>query len=249
MTEPEPKGPPPHRRVADELRAEIVAGHPPRGAELPKAGELAERFRVGKTTVHRALSTLRDEGLLDIRAGVGAFVREWTPILRDANQRLSAKQWGSGHSIWDADLQGRPMKVVTTTKTTSDVPREVRAQFDCETYLVRHRLFMVEREKVQLATSYLDAGVAAGSAIEGADTGAGGTFARLDEMGLKPSRFREDIRVRKPTQAEAEELDIGPNRSVIEIMRENATEDQRVVEMTHMVLVADAYVLRYHMHS
>lgn len=243
------KGPPPHRVVADALREEIASGKPPRGAELPKAAELAQRFGYGKTTIHRALATLQGEGLVVIRAGVGAFVRNWTPILRDANQRLSTKQWGSGHSIWEADLRGRAMVATTTVDMTRQVPAEVRALLDCETYLVRSRVYSVEGERVQLATSYLDASVVIGTPIADVDTGAGGTFARLGELGIAPSLFQEDIRVRKPSADEAKRLGIGPNRQVIEILRENATEEKRVVEVTHMILVADAYVLRYHMHS
>lgn len=251
MTEPEngqPKAPP-YRDVADVLRTEIAAGTPPRGEPLPKAGELAERFKVSKTTIHRAFALLRAEGLIEIRAGVGATVRNWATILRDANQRLSAKQWGSGHSIWDADLGGRPMKVETQVRITAEAPHEVRAILDARRYLVRDRIFTVDHERIQLAKSYLDAALVADSQIGEADTGAGGTFARLAELGLKPARFREDIRVRAPSVEERNALRIGPGRTVIEIMRENATEDQRVVEVTHMVLVADAYVLRYHMHS
>jgi GntR family transcriptional regulator len=245
----EPKSPPPYRRVADKLRAEIKAGKPGRGEALPTAMELSKRFKVGKTTIHRAFAVLQAEGLVEIRAGIGVSVRNWTPILRDANKRLAGQQWGRGHSIWEADLGDRPMNVETKPSFTTKVPQEVRDLLDVPRYLVRDRVFTVERERIQLATSYLDADLMEGTTVAEVDTGAGGTFARLKELGLEPTHFCEDIRIRAPLLKEEEALRIGPNRTVIEILRENATEDGRVVEVTHMILVADAYVLRYHIHS
>lgn len=239
----------PYREIADVLRREIEEGVYERGKRLPTAKALTERWKVSTTTVHRAFGVLEQDGLVDIRPGAGVYVRAWEPILRDANKRLSAKQWGSGHSIWEADLGIRPMQVETTVDVSEEVPAEVRALLDCARYQVRSRVFTVEHERVQLATSYLDADVVSGTAIGQVDTGEGGTFARLKDLGLAPSRFREDIRVRSARGDEAKALGLGANRTVVEIIRENATEAGQVVEVTHMILVADAYVLRYHMHS
>jgi GntR family transcriptional regulator len=238
-----------YREIADALRADIQAGVHAPGAKLPIAADIAKAHGTGKTVVYRAFAELQAEGLVDVRPGSGAFVRGWTPILRDANRRLARQQWGSGHSIWTADLGDRPMGVETTVSLAGDVPDFVREMLDVPRYRVRHRIFTVDRERVQIGVSYLDADVTDGTAIDDVDTGDGGTFARLDGVGLAPTRFREDIRVRKPSDAEAEALKIGTNRQVIEILRENATADGRVVEVTHMVLVADAYVLRYHVTS
>lgn len=244
MTEPLP-----YREIADVLRQEIEGGTYRKGEKLPAAKTLGARWEVSTTTIHRAFGVLEQDGLVDIRPGSGVYVRSWEPILRDANKRLSVKQWGSGHSIWEADLGIRPLHVETAVSTTDVVPAEVRALLDCARYQVRSRIFTVEHERVQLATSYLDATVTDATAIAEVDTGEGGTFARLKDVGLGPSRFREDVRVRSARADEAKALGLGANRTVIEIVRENATEDGQVVEVTHMILVADAYVLRYHMHS
>jgi GntR family transcriptional regulator len=141
------------------------------------------------------------------------------------------------------------MTVDVATSLVEEVPDEVRAELDAALYLMRDRVFRVDKQRVQLATSYLDAALASGTAIEAESTGEGGTFARLRELGVEPSRFREDLRVRYPTPDEAKRLQVGSQRPVVEILRSSATEELYVVEVTHMVLVADAYVLRYHLHS
>lgn len=52
-----------------------------------------------------------------------------------------------------------------------------------------------------------------------ADTGPGGTYARLAELGHAPARFREDLRSRMPQPDEADRLDIKPGTPVIDILR------------------------------
>lgn len=57
--------------------------------------------------------------------------------------------------------------------------------------IVRRRRFVLDGKPVLLSTSYLPAALVAGSAITQPDTGAGGTYARLAELGAAPVRFRE----------------------------------------------------------
>lgn len=237
------------REIADRLRADIKSGTYGPGAKLPTAVEIATASGTGKTVVYRAFATLQAEGLVDVRPGDRAYVRNWTPILRDANERLSGQRRDDGLSIWAADMGKRKWGVETTASTTTEVPTVVRELLDVSNYLVRRRVFTVDGERVQLGTSYLDAEVTDGTAIEEVDPGSGGTFGRLKELGRGPVSFREDIRTRTPSAEEVEALQIGANRQVYEIVRKNATADGDVVEVTHMVLVADAYVLRYHVTS
>lgn len=60
------------RLVADVLRHQIHAGGYPEG--LPGEGELAAEFFVSRNTVREALSTLKDEGLIDRGPKVGTHV-------------------------------------------------------------------------------------------------------------------------------------------------------------------------------
>jgi GntR family transcriptional regulator len=62
-----------YRDIADDLRAEIVAGEPAAGRLLPSESELSTRFGASRVTVRRALELLRDEGLVDSRQGFGWF--------------------------------------------------------------------------------------------------------------------------------------------------------------------------------
>jgi GntR family transcriptional repressor for pyruvate dehydrogenase complex len=62
--------------IVRQIRGLIGDGHLKSGDRLPPERDLAERFRVSRTSVREALRTLESLGLIEIRAGEGAFVRE-----------------------------------------------------------------------------------------------------------------------------------------------------------------------------
>lgn len=63
-----------YARVADELRAAIVAGRFRPGARLPSERALAEELGVSRATIVSALHLLRGEGLIETRRGAGSWV-------------------------------------------------------------------------------------------------------------------------------------------------------------------------------
>jgi len=96
-----------------------------------------------------------------------------------------------------------------------------------------------------LASSYLRLGMVEGTAIMRIDTGDGGTYARLAEIGHAPAHFREEMRCRLPTAEEAERLEMPLERPVIKLCRTAFDADGCAVEVTEMTLDSAAYVLEY----
>lgn len=64
------------RQIEETLAGEIRGGRWAEGARLPTEAELAQRFRVNRHTVRRAVSGLTDRGLVRVEQGRGIFVRE-----------------------------------------------------------------------------------------------------------------------------------------------------------------------------
>ena len=60
--------------IVRQVKALIADGHLKSGDRLPPERDLAERFRVSRTSVREALRSLQSRGLIEIRAGEGAFV-------------------------------------------------------------------------------------------------------------------------------------------------------------------------------
>lgn len=65
-----------YEHIVEQIRALIREGRWAPGDQIPPERELAERFRVSRTSVREALRSLQSRGLIEIRAGEGAFVRD-----------------------------------------------------------------------------------------------------------------------------------------------------------------------------
>jgi DNA-binding GntR family transcriptional regulator len=64
------------QQVADDLRNDIQAGHPPPGSRLPSETELAFQYGVSRVTIRHAISSLSDEGLVEAVHGRGTFTTD-----------------------------------------------------------------------------------------------------------------------------------------------------------------------------
>ncbi|MGV3491179.1 MAG: FadR/GntR family transcriptional regulator [Devosia sp.] len=63
-------------QIADQIRDQIVAGAVEPGQQLPSERDLATSLGVSRPTVREALIALEVAGLVEVRVGVGAFVRK-----------------------------------------------------------------------------------------------------------------------------------------------------------------------------
>ncbi|MBJ6639398.1 GntR family transcriptional regulator [Streptomyces sp. DHE7-1] len=239
---------PKYQRIADSLREAIQSGEYGPGDRLPGENELMATHGVARMTARQALSVLRDEGVAEARKGAGVFVRAFRPLRRRGIQRLSQQQWGSGRSIWSADIENRALEVDQVSVSEEAAPDHVSAVLelsDEDTVCVRRRRFVLDGKPVMFATSYLPTSLVAGSAITQEDTGPGGTYARLAELGYKPVHFREEIRSRMPAKDEASQLSVSAGTPVILICRTAFADEGRPVEINEMTLDAASYVLEY----
>ena len=65
-----------YQEIVRQIKSMIAEGRLKSGDRLPPERELAEKFVVSRTSVREALRALQSLGLIGIRAGEGAFVRE-----------------------------------------------------------------------------------------------------------------------------------------------------------------------------
>jgi GntR family transcriptional regulator len=238
-----------YEQLADTLRAAISGGVFAPGAQLPSERALSSEYNVSPQTVRQALSLLKEEGLVEARATAGIFVREpFAPIRRHGIQRLARDRWGSGASIWSTDESRSLVVDQLVVEEDIEAPENIAAALGLqagETACLRSRRFVVADRPVLLSRSYLPQVLVAGSQITRPDTGPGGTYARLAELGATPIHFREELRVRPPVREEAERLSLAIGTPVIQLVRTAWAESKRPVEVNEMVLDSQAYVLDY----
>ncbi|MFF8659493.1 GntR family transcriptional regulator [Streptomyces huasconensis] len=237
-----------YEAIADQLRARIESGELAPGDKVPGENGLMETLGVSRDTASKALQILRNLGLTESRQGAPTRVRKFERIVRPASQRLSKEVWGSGRSVQSADVvEG---KTKPTGLHVDRVPSDARVAelLGIEAgaaVVVRDRSYVLGAKPVMHAVSYIPADLADGTQIAEEDTGPGGIWKRLDEIGHGPTLFREEVRSRMPKKAEQELLRIERGTPVMEIRRFAAEESGRIVEVNEMVLDSSNYVLEY----
>lgn len=240
---------PKYLRIAAALKDAITSGEYGPGDRLPGESDLMATYGVARMTARQAFAVLQAEGLTEARKGAGVFVREFRiGIRRRGIQRLAVEVWGAGGSIWAADGKGREPVVDFIGVTEEPAPGPVAAVLglaDGSLACVRRRRFLLDGKPVMFATSYLDAALVAGTPVAEPDSGPGGIYARLAELGHKPARFREEVRSRMPGAEEAASLGLAAGTPVVLVVRTAFDAGGRVVEVNEMVLDASAYVLEY----
>lgn len=237
-----------YMEIADDLRERIDRGEFADKGKLPPERKLSETYDIAAGTLRQALGALRDEGVIDSRVGSGWYIQSWRPIVRNGLKRLSAEQWGAGKSIWDVDVDGRDLVPEEVTIQHLPATAAVAAALEVnEGDLVwrRDRRYRVDGASVLRSTEYFPDDLARGTRITQTDTGPGGVYARLAEVGHKPVKFREDLRCRKATAHEVQDLSLASGAPVVELIRYAWDAAERPVAVNRMILDASRYVLRY----
>lgn len=199
-------------------------------------------------TVRQAIATLRTEGLVDIEQGRGAFVRRRPPVQRKAYDRFARRHREAGKAADLIELEGRRPEVEVLEITPAPAPAEIARLLQVpegSQVLVRRRRYLADGQPMELATSYLPWELVQGTKVTEPNTGPGGIYARLEEMGHQLKRFTEDVRARMPLPEEARALQLPPGVPVFLLVRVAYDLEDTPVEVCDTVMAADRYVLSY----
>ena len=88
-------GQPIYRQLRDRVVAMILDGVLKEGDPLPSVRNVAAEYRVNPITVLKGYQQLVDEGLVEMRRGLGMFVKEGARklLLHGERQRFLAEEW------------------------------------------------------------------------------------------------------------------------------------------------------------
>lgn len=240
-----------YREVADRIRAGIESGAYPRGELLPVEERLAEDLGVHRATVNKALKVLLAEGLVRVHRGKGTYVNAIPKIKRDAasRQRRDVREAGEARGAFDAEMRRhglttRSQVTIERGPAPADVAERLSVEEEAEV-LIRRRTMFADDVPVQIAASYFPLDIAEDSPLTEPDTGPGGTYSRLADLGHAPASFTEDVDVRPPSEEEIRLLRMTEDQRVYEIVREAHTAADRVAEVNVIVLPVHQWCLRY----
>ena len=107
-----------YAQIAEQLRVAIVTRELAPAEMLPSVRQLAANLRVNPATVVQAYRQLEDEGFVEMRQGMGTYVREVSPSQRGAERERQATEL--------------VRRLLTDAARLGLSPREVAAAFERE---------------------------------------------------------------------------------------------------------------------
>jgi GntR family transcriptional regulator len=111
--------------------------------------------------------------------------------------------------------------------------------------LIRRRQMYADGQPMQLATSYVPWSFAEGTRMVEQDSGPGGIYSRLADVGHRPTRFTEEVATRMPTPEEARFLRLADPQPIFNLFRTAYDEEGRPVEVCEHVMAGDRWLLAY----
>lgn len=245
---------PTYRRIADDLRARILAGDLPPGEEVPSENTLTEQYATTRPTVRKGIALLKAEGLVVSRQGARAVVRPRPPVRMLSSGANFRHRQQSGRSNFNAEViaqGGSPEQRILSVEVVP-APAEIAERLGVpagSSVIARRRLFLVNDEPMQLVDGYYPASLFQGTAVEQPRRIKGGVSALIEDpegpIGQRITRFVEDVDVRMPTPDESERLQIPPGVPLARVFRSAHTADGSVVEVLDSLVPCDRHIFRY----
>jgi GntR family transcriptional regulator len=237
-------------RIADDIRIQIETGKLCPGDKLPTLDELAAEHMVSLAVVRKSIDLLKQQGLVVTMQGKGSFVRQRPSARRHGIDRYSKSRWRSGKPILTAEAEaqghtaGQLMRELGETPAPPKVAERLRIAPGTPVW-VRRRTTLVDDRPNQLADSFYELDVVAGTLIMEENTGPGGGFARLEEAGYDLDEICEEFSVRMPTGPESVALHLPAGTPVVDLVRTTYDKAGRPVEVMLAVIAGDMVNMAY----
>jgi GntR family transcriptional regulator len=170
-------------------------------------------------------------------------------VRRIASDRFARRHRDEGQAAFLAEAEGVGTPSVDEIEVGSEVAsvdvRSALALSPRSKVVARRRRYLMDGQPVELAQSYVPHSIANGTKIADQDTGPGGIYARLEELGHQLAEFSEEVAARMPTPEERRRLRLPTGTPVLTVRRIAFDRNGTAVELTDTVKAAPSYVLEY----
>jgi GntR family transcriptional regulator len=235
------------REVADDLRARILSGELPPGAQVPSEPELMQQYGYSRDTVRKAVALLLNEGLVTNGQGRPRRVRKHAPLempFAQSESRERAEQRRErGTDAWVTDVaeQNRAAEQRLTVSIDDASARIAQRLGITENapVVVRRHVRLVDGEPHNISDTYYALSLVEDTPIMYPRDIAEGVIRYMREaMGIEQDSFLYEFEARMPTPEEAQQLRIPAGVPVI-IHYTTGYEGERPVKVTVTTWPAD----------
>lgn len=236
-------------RIAAEIRYQIMSGDLEPGSNVGTNADLMARHGTSNVTVQRALTILKNEQLLEGRAGSGVYVRERAPQIITPASYMQPSEPGQPYR-WVTEATGRGQRgsnKILSVAEVSPPARVVQALgLDSDGVAVlRVRLGLLDDEPAEMTHSYYPADIARGTRLADRRKIPGGSPTLLTELGYPQREQVDEVAARMATTEEYELLEIPGDTPVLEVFRVVYSDDHRPVEVTVLVKPGHLFKMGY----
>ncbi len=223
-----------YHQLAAQLKEAIATGRLPKGAYLDNELDLAERWKVSRPTVRRAIQELADDGLLVRRRGIG------TQVVNDEVRRPFSLS--SLHD--DLHAAGRQPTTDILELGVEPASEHVAESLSISpgsdvVHLVRRR--HADGRPLALIHNWLRHEVAGDLTAELLT--ADGLYATLRERGVRPHYARQRLGAKAATAEEARLLGLDEGAPLVTMQRVMQDDTGRRIEVADVVYDATNYAV------
>jgi GntR family transcriptional regulator len=241
---------PRYEQIAAHYRGLIESGELAKGDKLPSVAQMSKDWSAATATVNAAFALLKSEGLIDVRRGARATVRNVVPLVRIAPERYfrphSRPTW-----VREAERAGRAPEVDYRSEridASADIAERLGI-YEGDPVIRTKYLIKMGGEPISKSAAYEPYGIVGGTEIERPHEGPmadRGIVPRFDHIGIHIDEVEEVLSFRAPTQEEHAALQLDKSDRVVEIAQ-TFRANGLAVEIADIAFVADRYEFRYRM--
>ncbi|CAI7975636.1 GntR family transcriptional regulator [Frankia sp. Hr75.2] len=217
---------PKYQQLAAILRRKIQNGELSPGQQLPSEAELIAQYRTGRSTIRRAIGTLRNEGLLVSEQGRGVFVPSERPIVYEANKFGSRRvRLSSGTDSFTTLVEGQGIQKSHQVVTCEviDADDEIASLLGLDgadtRVLARRRVMWVNDRPSMIGDSFYPLAFVENSRLPDPADIPEGDDQELEDVGHVAKLYHDLTTFRMPTPEEVSTLDIPPGTPVARTTR------------------------------
>lgn len=212
-------------RIAGLIKQEIIESHLEPGDRLPTEQSLSETYGVSRNVIREGIARLRNEGIVNSRQGIGAFVAlKPTPTLRlDDGLELADRH----HNLFELrlTLETQAAELAATRRTPEDIAEMQRA-FD----------------EMTKTSDWVNVGVEHDLSFHRAVAGAAGNTFMLETVMFIAEHLKESIRLTRASHDhdadEIHEHTLAEHRLILVSIQTGNASAAREAMSTHIVNAA-----------
>ncbi len=224
-----------HLTVEKQLAAEIARGALAPGDRLPGERELCRHFRVSRVTIRRALSALRDRGLIDSDSTRGWFVS--SAALGEPNALMSFSEMARSRGLAPGSRVLRSLRRPATLDEAEELVIAPGAEI-----LDLERVRLLDGVAVALEHSRVSLHGAAG--LADADLATGSLYDSLRKAGVMPTRADYLLQAIPADERQAALLEVAAGSPLLMASARAFDGAGRPIELSLSVFRGDRYRFR-----